>query len=92
MNPPDFFFLRADILEESLSSTQTDGLRSHTQYIKKVKFLKPWWTATVFRYQSTQFNTLQQGTAAKPPISLSSTGRLYKTVVYLHMVSDQWSF
>lgn len=44
------------------------------QYIlKKVTFLKPWWTATVFRYQSSQLNTLQQGTVAKTPISPSST-------------------
>lgn len=31
--PTWLFFLRADILEESLSFTQTDGLCSHIQYI-----------------------------------------------------------
>lgn len=63
--------------------------------ILKKKFLKPWWTATVFRYRSTRFNTLQQWTVAKTPISPPSTGRLYETVgylhIYLHTVRDLFS-
>lgn len=72
-----WLFLTAVILEESWSFTQTDGLCSHVQCIgkKTVKFLKPWWTATVFMYPSSQLNTLQQGTVVKTPISPSSTAR-----------------
>lgn len=71
----DFFFLRAVILEKAEVSHKLMAYAStYNIYInKRVTFLKPWWTATVFRYQSSQLNTLQQGTVAKTPISPSST-------------------
>lgn len=63
----------------------------HTTH-KEVKFLKPWWPATVLRYQLMQLNILQQGTVIKTLVSLPSTVSLYKTVVYLLTVVDQSSF
>lgn len=89
--PP--FFFRADILEESLSFTQTDGLCSHVQCIKKVKFAKPWWTATVFGYRSTRFNTLQQEQLLKHQFHLwvQEGCRRQCISIYLHMVRDLFS-
>lgn len=90
---PPFFFFRADILEESFSFTQTDGLCSHVQCIEKVKFAKPWWTATVFGYRSTRFNTLQQEQLLKHQFHLwvQEGCRRQCISLYLHMVRDLFS-